>query len=324
MRADGSVEIPELFIEAVTDVIDRPFGWLNGPYVAKVGSDVVLDARGSHAVGGITSYEGDFDGDGTYDVITTEPTITHSYDELITGFAGVRVTDAEGLQSVGSTRLAITRDGDEVPDEFDNCPDVPNPDQQDSDADGVGDECQDPTDFPISLADGVTIGEPSPSPSPTASPTPRPTPTPTPTPSPSPTPSVSTPEDLYITPGYHEVNGRRWMTACEPYSATSRCWTYIWATQVLRVGNGYGQVNQWAFNNLTYVEAPKSLWTGNPLATTGQWRADDGRLWRTECNTPVTGWNGCRSFAEAKVVERIGDGYRTVTKVVFNNIVRFS
>ena len=39
------------------------------------------------------------------------------------------------------------RDGDGVPDDQDNCPDVPNPDQRDSDLDGVGDACQAPVTF---------------------------------------------------------------------------------------------------------------------------------------------------------------------------------
>ena len=33
------------------------------------------------------------------------------------------------------------QDGDEIPDVFDNCPTVPNPDQADADDDGVGDAC---------------------------------------------------------------------------------------------------------------------------------------------------------------------------------------
>lgn len=142
-------------------------------------------------------------------------------------------------------------------------------------------------------------------------------------PSASPSQSPDKPDqDIYVTPGFHDVNGRRWMTVCEPYSATVRCWTYIWATQVFRDGSTYVQSNAWVFNNLTYETAPKSLWEGNPLARAGTWTADDGRKWSTECNIPATGGNGCRSYAEATVVERAGNSYRTVTKMLFNNMVR--
>lgn len=151
-------------------------------------------------------------------------------------------------------------------------------------------------------------------------------PTPTPTPEPSPTaPPTTQPVDIYTTPGFHNSAGRRWMTVCEPYSQTTRCFTHIWATQIHRSGDQYFQTNGWAFNNLTYVASPKSLWVGNPLATDGAWTADDGRAWRTECDTPATGRNGCRSYASASVIEAVpGGGYRTVEKMIFNNIVRFS
>ncbi len=159
---------------------------------------------------------------------------------------------------------------------------------------------------------GMQLGEvttPEPSPAPTVTVTAKPTP-----------PSG----DIYTTPGFHNVNGRKWMTTCEPYSATTRCFTYIWSTTVRYAGGQYVQINGWNFNNLTYVAAPRSLWKGNKLAFTNSWTATDGRKWRTECDTAQTGSGGCRSYTQTNVIEYTGSGYRQVTKFVFNNMVRFS
>ncbi|MDO4785206.1 MAG: VWA domain-containing protein, partial [Propionibacteriaceae bacterium] len=193
--ASSDDEVAEAFLAAITDVLDKPFGWLQGPLVAKVGTPVTLDARGSFAAKGlnITGYEWDFDGDGTYDKATAEPVISHTYGALISGYAGVRVTDSKGQTAVGSTRLAITRDGDEYADEVDNCPDVANPLQEDSDSDGTGDACEDPKEFTPALPPGVSLA-PGSSPSPSTGPTVAPSPSgddDSPTPSASPTPSVS-------------------------------------------------------------------------------------------------------------------------------------
>ena len=107
--------------------------------------------------------------------------------------------------------------------------------------------------------------------------------------------------DIYITPGTHYVNGRVWKTTCGPYSSTiDRCRTDI------KSGKAF------VFNNLTYRAAPRAAWGGNPLGMTSQW-SQSGRMWRTECDTALTGYNGCRSF--------IMDARGTW---VFNNMVRFS
>lgn len=137
------------------------------------------------------------------------------------------------------------------------------------------------------------------------------------------------PFDVYTTPGLHHHNGRQWMTACEPYSQTERCWTLIWATQVDLVNGEVFKRNAWTFNNLTYLPMARSAWANNPLGYTGQWTATDGRMWRTECDTASTGKNGCRSYVQARVVSSIaradgGYNYVPETKWVFNNIVRFS
>ncbi|RMB62023.1 peptidase S8 [Tessaracoccus antarcticus] len=156
----------------------------------------------------------------------------------------------------------------------------------------------------------------------------------TPVPTPSPTVTVTailppTPlNDLYSTPGYHTVNGRKWFTTCEKYSQTTRCRTSIYATTIAQVNGKFVVSNGWVFNNLTYLPSARSLWKNNPLGNTGSWTAADGRQWRTECDTAATGRNGCRSFAKTKVIEAVPQGagytYRWTTKWVLNNIVRFS
>lgn len=135
--------------------------------------------------------------------------------------------------------------------------------------------------------------------------------------------------DVYITPGLHNVNGRLWRTNCEKYSATERCRTEIQATTVSYTRGRFVQSNGWVFNNLTYKASPRSLWKNNPLGGNGvvggkvTW-PQDGRTWRTECDSSLTGRNGCRTWATADVIEYRNGSYRWVTKEILNNMVRFS
>ncbi|GAB3820028.1 hypothetical protein GCM10028820_24960 [Tessaracoccus terricola] len=160
---------------------------------------------------------------------------------------------------------------------------------------------------------------------PTASPKPPTKPSPTPTP-------TETPFDLYTTPGYHDVNGRRWFTKCEPYSTTERCETVIWGTAVTFDGTKFTSTNKWVFNNLTYKPSPRSIWATNPLGkhnAPAGWTAKDGRRWYTECDTTTTGRNGCRSYIWATYYGNVagtGEPIRLgqIDGWVFNNMVRFS
>ncbi len=136
------------------------------------------------------------------------------------------------------------------------------------------------------------------------------------------------PVDVYTTPGYHKLNGREWITSCEPYSVTERCRTYIYATQAQLISGKVVQRNGWFFNNLTYKASPRSVWKNNPLGYTNEWTTDEGRRWRTECDTPATGGNACRSYIWTNTLDYVkqSDGsyaYKPNTKFVFNNIVRF-
>lgn len=136
--------------------------------------------------------------------------------------------------------------------------------------------------------------------------------------------------DIYITAGDWAKNGRHWKTSCEGYSSTiERCTTTIWASTNAPVRGGYATTTGWTFNNLTYKASPRAQWKNNPLGGYGKYNGDarwtsDGRQWRTECDTAVTGNGGCRSYVRASVIERTGNTFRVVDKEVFNNMVRFS
>ena len=141
--ADGT-ELETTTSAQIDTLLDAPVATLQGPYMGKIGEELELDARGSYAFDGqVAQFEWDFDGDGNYDETTTTGSITHAYTDAVNnGFAKVRVTDNNGRQSVASARLDVTQDGDTVPDEFDNCPTISNPQQEDLDHNGVGDACQ--------------------------------------------------------------------------------------------------------------------------------------------------------------------------------------
>lgn len=166
---------------------------------------------------------------------------------------------------------------------------------------------------------------------PTSTPTTRPTSTPTPTTaSPTSTPTLEYPQKLYQEPGLHIYNGRHWNTTCEPYSATTRCRTDIWATTIQQENGQFVQKNGWLFNNLTYLPSDRSIWKDNwlgGLSVTGfkgEWQSD-GRQWRTECDSAATGRNGCRAYIWATVMEvDPAGGHRQVNMWLFNNIVLFS
>ncbi|AQP43426.1 family 16 glycosylhydrolase [Tessaracoccus flavus] len=157
------------------------------------------------------------------------------------------------------------------------------------------------------------------------------TPTPTPTPTPSePTTPVFVPTAPYTKPGLHTINGRQWSTTCETYSQTQRCRTEIWASVVKRTGNTFTIERGWAFNNLTYLPyMTRAQWATNPLGHNGQWTAADGTKWRTECDTPATGGNGCRTYRWTTVYNAVKSektgryDFTQENKWVVNNIVMF-
>lgn len=137
--------------------------------------------------------------------------------------------------------------------------------------------------------------------------------------------TVTSPQQIYSTPGVHLVNDRYWRTSCEMYSSNVvRCTTEIFGTRVFQRNGAWYKQNDWVFNNLGYLASPRGSWAGNPLAAAGAWTAADGRAWRTECDTPNTGRGACRNYAQATIAS-LKDGRVVQNKVeVFNSIVLFS
>lgn len=131
--------------------------------------------------------------------------------------------------------------------------------------------------------------------------------------------------DVYGEEGYFFVNGRHWNTSCEPYSQTTRCLTNIWSSPVKYINGQYVKMTGWNFNNLTYLALmTKAQWGTNPLANTGSWTAADGRLWKTDCNTAVTGPNACRNYIwSSYVVSAPSGGYTLTNGWVLNSMLRF-
>ncbi|UCE19119.1 MAG: FG-GAP repeat protein [Gemmatimonadota bacterium] len=96
-----------------------------------VPADISIYGKSPYDWAGVSIASGDINGDGNDDIII-----------------GASQADPEGGADAGEVYViygfpTVIRDsdGDEVPDQFDNCPQYPNPDQGDEDADGAGDEC---------------------------------------------------------------------------------------------------------------------------------------------------------------------------------------
>ena len=180
---NGDVPYPEI-PETVS-------AWIQGPYAHQIGKPLTLDARGSYSTrGDLVKYEWDLDGDEQYEIESTEPTLTHTWESEYVGDIHLRVTGPRGFTDTASTDVMITNDGDSTPYDQDNCPEVNNHGQTDYDGDGIGDECDTTPGYPQEDQPGVGEG-PAPTPTPTPSSSPSATPTPTTDPTPTPIPSAS-------------------------------------------------------------------------------------------------------------------------------------
>ena len=79
------------------------------PALALPGQQVTYSAAGSTGDGGVTKYDWDLDGDGTYETHTTTPSTTQAYQSLGERTIRLRVTDSHGTTGTTSLRETVTR-----------------------------------------------------------------------------------------------------------------------------------------------------------------------------------------------------------------------
>jgi PKD repeat protein len=101
---------------AISGILDRvvkqPFAWIGETYSGKIGEPVQFDASGSYDPSGlsITLYEWDFDGDGVFDLQTTESAATHVYNAAFNDYVILRVTGPGGT-ALASARTVVNAQG---------------------------------------------------------------------------------------------------------------------------------------------------------------------------------------------------------------------
>ena len=107
LQDSGDTE--QALFDALVKLERRPVALLkNLAYRADIGQAITFDASDSYAIDAdITEYAWDFDGDGTYDQVTTQPLVRHIYDHAFDGNMQVRLSASNGTIASASAAVKV-------------------------------------------------------------------------------------------------------------------------------------------------------------------------------------------------------------------------
>ncbi|WP_440956237.1 PKD domain-containing protein [Methanosarcina sp. Mfa9] len=92
-----------------------PVANAGGPYEAYEGSPISFDASASSDPDGdLLTYEWDFNNDGVFDISSSEPYATYTWDDDYIGAVLLRVTDEEGLNDTATAEVTVNNIAPEV------------------------------------------------------------------------------------------------------------------------------------------------------------------------------------------------------------------
>jgi hypothetical protein len=111
-RAYATADTTDLVSTLQTAIVaagSAPVADAGGPYSGITGDPVTLSAGGSRDESEkIAAYDWDFDGDGSYDATTEDPTVEHAYATAGTHDLVVRVRAASGLAGTATSTVTVT------------------------------------------------------------------------------------------------------------------------------------------------------------------------------------------------------------------------
>lgn len=85
-----------------------PIAVAGGPYTGAAGSPITFSGSDSYALYSLIEYyEWDFDNDGVFDSISTDPAATYTYPNAYNGAVTLRVTDYDGFAAIDTASVTV-------------------------------------------------------------------------------------------------------------------------------------------------------------------------------------------------------------------------